>query len=81
MKRTWQLDPYRQTAIKLCQTVFNTYLLPITIKVQPIQDDGSSILILIPESYLAIAIMTNAKGWNGYLHFAMKIKDIVEASI
>lgn len=44
------------------------------------QDGGSAILILSPKSELAIAIMTNAKGWNGYLDFAMKIKGIVEAS-
>lgn len=44
------------------------------------QDGGSAILILSPKSELAIAIMTNAKGWNGYLDFAMKIKAIVEKS-
>jgi serine beta-lactamase-like protein LACTB len=44
------------------------------------QDGGSAILILSPKSELAIAIMTNAKGWNGYIEFAMKIKDIVEKS-
>jgi serine beta-lactamase-like protein LACTB, mitochondrial len=44
------------------------------------QDGGSAILILSPKSGLAIAIMTNAKGWNGYLDFAIKIKDIVEKS-
>jgi serine beta-lactamase-like protein LACTB len=44
------------------------------------QDGGSAILILSPKSELAIAIMTNAKGWNGYLDFAIKIKDIVEKS-
>lgn len=44
------------------------------------QDGGSAILILSPKSELAIAIMTNAKGWNGYLGFAMKIKAIVEDS-
>lgn len=42
------------------------------------QDGGSAILILSPKNGLAIAIMTNAKGWNGYLDFAMEIKAIVE---
>lgn len=45
------------------------------------QDGGSAIVILNPKSDLAIAIMTNAKGWNGYLDLAMKIKDIVDHSV
>jgi CubicO group peptidase (beta-lactamase class C family) len=42
------------------------------------QAGGSAILLLLPNENIAIAIMTNAKGWNGYLSFAMKINAIVE---
>ncbi|WP_019601844.1 serine hydrolase domain-containing protein [Teredinibacter turnerae] len=42
------------------------------------QDGGSSIVVLIPSKDLAIAVMTNAKGWNGYMDFTMKIKSLVE---
>ena len=44
------------------------------------QDGSSAIVILDPKQDLALAIMTNAKGWNGYLDFATKIKSIVEKS-
>ncbi|MCO7223675.1 serine hydrolase [Pleionea sp. CnH1-48] len=44
------------------------------------QAGASSILILIPSKDLSIAVMTNAKGWNGYLNFTMKIVEAIEKS-
>lgn len=44
------------------------------------QAGGSSILVLIPDREISIAVMTNAKGWNGYFSVVMKIKSILEAS-
>lgn len=42
------------------------------------QAGASSIVIWSPKQQIAIAVMTNAKGWNNYLPFSMKIKSIVE---
>jgi len=44
------------------------------------QDGGASILVLNPATGIAIAVMTYAKGWNGYLDFVMTIKNIIEVS-
>lgn len=40
------------------------------------QAGGSAIVLLLPSEDLALAVMTNAKGWNGYLDFAMELLDI-----
>jgi serine beta-lactamase-like protein LACTB len=37
----------------------------------------SSIVIVIPEKQLTIAVLTNAKGWNGYISFTKKIEEIM----
>lgn len=42
------------------------------------QAGGSAILVLVPARDMSIAVMTNAKGWNGYLDFVMKIKGILD---
>lgn len=42
------------------------------------QAGGSAILLLQPNTGVAVAVMTNAKGWNGFLPFALKIKSIFE---
>jgi len=42
------------------------------------QAGGSAILVLSLDKNISIAIMTNSKGWNGYLNFAMKINSIVK---
>lgn len=42
------------------------------------QAGGSAIIVSLPRERIAIAIMTNAKGWNSFLTFAMKIDSIVE---
>ena len=44
------------------------------------QAGAASILILIPDKNLSIAVMSNAKGWNGYLGFVMKLLDLIEKS-
>lgn len=44
------------------------------------QAGAASILVLIPNKNLSIAVMSNAKGWNGYLEFVMKILDLIEKS-
>ncbi|AUP81288.1 serine hydrolase domain-containing protein [Flavivirga eckloniae] len=41
------------------------------------QAGGSAILVLIPEKQLSIAILTNVKGWNGYMSFTKKIEEII----
>jgi len=41
------------------------------------QAGGSAILIMIPEKELTIAVLTNAKGWNGYISFTKKIEEVV----
>ncbi len=45
------------------------------------QAGASSIVVLIPETDTAIAVMSNAKGWNGYLGFTMKLKAIVDQHV
>ena len=37
----------------------------------------SSIVITIPEKDITIAVLTNAKGWNGYISFTKSIEDII----
>jgi len=44
------------------------------------QAGAASILVLFPDKALSIAVITNAKGLNGYLNFAMKLADIIEES-
>lgn len=39
----------------------------------------SSIVMIMPDKNLTIAVMTNAKGWNGYIDFTQKIEKIVTA--
>jgi serine beta-lactamase-like protein LACTB len=39
----------------------------------------SSIIIAIPEKDLTIAVLTNAKGWNGYISFTKSIEEIITA--
>ncbi|MEO2052558.1 MAG: serine hydrolase domain-containing protein [Allomuricauda sp.] len=41
------------------------------------QAGGSCIVIVVPEKKLSIAIMTNAKGWNGYMSFSKVIEQII----
>ncbi len=41
------------------------------------QAGGSSILVMIPEKQLTIAVLTNAKGWNGYISFTKAIEEII----
>jgi len=41
---------------------------------------GSAIVILQPKNDLSIAVLTNAKGWNGYISFIDKLKLILEES-
>jgi len=42
------------------------------------QAGASSILILLPNEGVSIAVMTNAKGWNGYLNFVMKLYSVLQ---
>ncbi|QTD38076.1 beta-lactamase family protein [Polaribacter batillariae] len=41
------------------------------------QAGGSAILIMIPEKKLSIAVLTNVKGWNGYISFPKKIEEVI----
>jgi CubicO group peptidase (beta-lactamase class C family) len=41
------------------------------------QAGGSAILVMIPERKLSIAVLTNVKGWNGYMSLTKKIEEIV----
>lgn len=41
------------------------------------QAGASTIVVLVPKKELAIAVMTNTKGWNGYLNFVMKVEQLV----
>jgi len=41
------------------------------------QAGGSSILVMIPEKQLTIAVLTNAKGWNGYISFTEAVEEII----
>jgi CubicO group peptidase (beta-lactamase class C family) len=45
------------------------------------QAGGSAIVVLIPRKKVSIAVMTNAKGWNGYLNFITKIERLLESAI
>lgn len=45
------------------------------------QAGGSAILVLFPKDDLSIAVMSNAKGWNGYLNFVMKIKTLIDSAL
>ena len=42
------------------------------------QAGAASILVLIPEQELSIAVMSNAKGWNGYLNFVMSLLSAID---
>lgn len=41
------------------------------------QAGASAIVILVPEENLSIAVLSNAKGWNGFISFTEKIRAIV----
>lgn len=41
------------------------------------QAGASSIVVLVQEEGLAIAVLSNVKGWNGYLGFVRKLRGIV----
>ncbi|MEM6813774.1 MAG: serine hydrolase domain-containing protein [Bacteroidota bacterium] len=41
------------------------------------QAGGSAILVMIPEKELSIAVLTNVKGWNGYMSFTKKIEETI----
>ena len=41
------------------------------------QAGASAIVYLIPESELSIAVMSNSKGWNGYITFTKKIEKVM----
>ena len=41
------------------------------------QAGASSIVVLIPEADLAIAVLANVKGWSGYLGFVREVRRIV----
>ncbi len=43
------------------------------------QAGASSIVVLVPEKDLAIAVLSNVKGWNGYLGFVRTVRDIAAA--
>jgi serine beta-lactamase-like protein LACTB, mitochondrial len=45
------------------------------------QAGGSAILVLFPQDDISIAVMSNAKGWNGYINFVMKIKAIIDKEL
>ena len=45
------------------------------------QAGASSILILIPEKNLSIAVLTNIKGWRGYMSFTQKVAKIMETVV
>lgn len=45
------------------------------------QAGASSIVILIPDQAISIAILTNVKGWGGYLSFAREIHSIIEQGV
>ncbi|MEO0460910.1 MAG: serine hydrolase domain-containing protein, partial [Myxococcota bacterium] len=42
------------------------------------QAGGSGIVVLVPEKNLAVAALTNTKGWNGYLDLTRKLVELVE---
>lgn len=41
------------------------------------QAGGSAILVWVPDKELSIAILTNAKGWRGYISFTQEIEAIL----
>jgi len=41
------------------------------------QAGGSAILVMVPEKELSIAVLTNVKGWNGYMSFTKKIEEVI----
>lgn len=45
------------------------------------QAGGSAIVYLIPERDLSIAVLTNSKGWNGYISFTKIIEKIITKKI
>lgn len=45
------------------------------------QAGSSSIVVLVPDEGLSIAVLTNAKGWGGYLNFVREIHSIIEQDI
>jgi serine beta-lactamase-like protein LACTB, mitochondrial len=45
------------------------------------QDGASAMVYYIPENGLVIAVMTNAKGWNGFITFTKKIETVVLQTI
>ena len=45
------------------------------------QAGTSTILVLVPERDLSIAVLTNVKGWGGYLNFVRMIYSTVERDI
>jgi CubicO group peptidase (beta-lactamase class C family) len=45
------------------------------------QAGASSIVVLAPEQGLSIAVLTNVKGWGGYLSLVRKISAIVERDV
>ena len=45
------------------------------------QAGASSIVVLVPEQDISIAVLTNVKGWGSYLSFVREIHSIVERHI
>jgi serine beta-lactamase-like protein LACTB len=45
------------------------------------QAGASTIVVLVPERNLSIAVLTNLKGWGGYLNFVRTIYSIVERDV
>ena len=43
------------------------------------QAGASAIVVLIPEEDLSIAVLTNVKGWGGYLRLVRELHAIVRA--
>ncbi len=41
------------------------------------QAGGSAIVVVIPSKNITIAVMTNSKGWGGYMEFTKVIEDII----
>jgi CubicO group peptidase (beta-lactamase class C family) len=45
------------------------------------QAGASSIVVLVPEQDISIAVLTNVKGWGGYLSLVREIHAIIERDI
>ena len=45
------------------------------------QAGASAIIVLVPGSKISIAVLTNVKGWGGYMRFARTLRSIVENGI